>query len=297
MKKAIKSLAVLSMILTAAVITSCNKAEVEQSASDRVATITIAPPAAAETKVAIDDGETKVSITGWESGDVVTLYKFYKAYDDEMEAYFWFFNKAAFTCTDPGSCKFTGVLPAGVTSVDEFNVALYNCSLEDEDATFVDSQFYYVVDIKASPILKDVIAMAALKDSEGKFTMKVINNIVAVKNNTVNDIEAAWQLKISEDYRYLRYFKGLGDVSPGKLKYNNLYAYDQVKGAYFDDNKFTLLAKTVNYLTFNTYNDTYSLIGLSAAGDAAGVASLIDFKNSVNIPETPGVLYTAPDIN
>lgn len=197
MKKTIWSLAAL-MLMAAPMMTSCSNdldevAPVEETKSN-VVTITIAPPVAEpETRVAM--GGTKgLTITGWEEGDEVTLYKATlfeeRQYPEKSIPAHFTGEGVAFTCTNASTGQFSGTLPAG-ESIDDYNLAIFGGTAEN----YNDGKGGGGINIKpikwSSNELKDVVMMGAYKD-DASFTMEVINNVLKIENATAEDITVAW---------------------------------------------------------------------------------------------------------
>lgn len=188
------------MLMAAPMMTSCSNdldevAPVEEQSN--VVTITIAPPVAEpETRVTIDDSTPKsFKISGWAEGDEVTLYKATPGQKGSPENNF--VNKAAkisgtgvaFTCINASTGTFSATLPDG-ENIDDYNLAIFGGTAENIGGN---SDGY----IKISPTtwsstdLKDVVMMGAVKDG-ASFTMKVINNVMKIENQSGADVTVAW---------------------------------------------------------------------------------------------------------
>ena len=194
MKKTFCSLAAL-MLMAAPVMTSCSNdldevAPVEE-AKGNVVTLTIAlPEDEPETRV---DVNSSLKITGWENGDEVTLYK---ATPGEEDPETMLTSPASisgdgvvFTYSST-SGVFSGTLPDGKT-LDEYNLAVFG-------GTAVNFADVYDGGINIKPTtwysteLKKVIMMGSLKDSEGNYTMQVINNVMKIENVSGANVNVAW---------------------------------------------------------------------------------------------------------
>lgn len=293
MKKMIKSLAVLSMMITAIVLASCNKPEAVPTFSDKFVTVTIAPPAASGTDVATPDGGSRLTIAEWEKGEIIPLYKVF-----EDEGGNWAAIEVEFGCTDPSTDTFTSInpLPTGVSSADELNLALYHCEL-DSPSDISDGNAIFNFDTKVSQNLKDAIAMAAVKDADGKFEMKVINNVVNIRNNTSADIEALWKgYHKTGVYNYIVDMQFSANVNNGTVAYKGMTG-ENVEDKIFTDNSFNLTLNADNYLPICPGStEQYSKLGLSAKGDGRNAASIIPFMDMAAIATGGGVLYTAASI-
>ena len=197
MKKTIWSLAAL-MLMAAPVMTSCSNdldevAPIEE-AKGNVVTLTIAlPEYESETRVAVN---SSLKITGWENGDEVTLYKATPGEsggpDDDVPASISG-DGVVFTYSNTIG-EFSGTLPDDKT-LDDYNLAVFGGTA----VNFADEENYgmqggiNIMPIKwSSTELKEVIMMGSLKDSEGKFTMQVINNVMKIENQSGADVTVAW---------------------------------------------------------------------------------------------------------
>lgn len=289
MKKTIISLAVLTIAAAASLLTSCNKAEIEQLPSDNVVTITIATPETDLTKVvtSVDDGTNPISITGWALGDVIDLYKLGTADD--------VYTKVVFTCTNPSTSTFSGTLPAGVT-LEDLTFAVYNATIDYYYYNADPAQCYFrlLPNVMAATDVKDVVIMTAVKSS-GSFQMKLINNVVKFYNGAVSDIDGAWK----ED-------NGFGKAYLTKMCVRNYYngklSFEQtsapINDTNFESGKITLKAGSANYLfMFPGSSETIpNQIGLSRKTDAVSETSLIGFKNYSALSSTGSKIYKAPGI-
>lgn len=272
MKKTIWSLAAL-MLMAAPMMTSCNNdldevAPVEEQSN--VVTITIAPPAAEpETRVAMG-GTNGLTITEWEVGDVVTLYKA-TLYDDDAETPAHFTGEGVpFTCTNASTGQFSGTLPAD-DSIDDYNLAIFGgTAVNDNDRD------YGGINIKpttwSSKELKDVVMMGAYKDGTS-FTMEVINNVMKVENATAEDITVAWYgfdygATSGSGLSQLRYFE-LASQFGGNWQSAWVWRGRRINGKDHKDATdvptFTLAKNAVNYVNFpliNGYTGDKDKIGL-----------------------------------
>lgn len=280
MKKTIWSLAAL-MLMAAPMMTSCSNDLDEvvpiEDTKTNVVTITIAPPAAEpETRVAMG-GSNGLTITGWEVGDEVTLYKVTLAVESTPQNDFQGFpahftgEGVAFTCTNASTGQFSGTLPAG-ESIDDYNLAIFGGTA----VNYVDNHREGGIDIKpttwSSKELKDVVMMGAYKDGTS-FTMEVINNVLKIENATAEDITVAWY---GFDYgapswngaSQLRYFELASQFSntwqsPWVWKGHTINFQDHKDAT--DVPTFTLAKNAVNYVNFpliDGYNGDSDKIGL-----------------------------------
>lgn len=273
------------VLMTATMFSSCNKNEFDSVSSDKVVTITIAPPSADATKVTTTE-TTKLTVTGWELGDKVDLYKLGTADND--------YTKVEFSCTEAGSGKFSGTLPSGV-NLEDLTLAIYNATIGEYYYNADPSQSYLrlIPKIQASTNVKDVIVMTAINNGSG-FKMKVVNNIVKITNTTSSDIEAAWKWENSGFYDYLTMMAVKQNLN-GNLGYQ--ISSEAAGEITFEAVKFTLKANSDNYLFMfpGATSDSHK-IGLSRKTDYPNVASLINFKVVSAISTTGGKYYSAPAI-
>lgn len=288
MKKTILSLAAL-MLMAAPVMTSCSNdldevAPAEETKGN-VVTLTIAlPDDEPATRVAVDGSTLK--ITGWENGDVVTLYKANPGQMSDYDREIWEDVPASldgegvvFTYSSTIQ-EFSGTLPTGKTLAD-YNLAVYGGTAEnmagDQGGININPTTWCSTD------LKDVVMMGAIKDSEGNFTMKVINNVMKIDNQSGADVTVAWY---GYDYYPEKnlYFKLASQVATTNEK-------PMVwKGAYINDQDhtdasavptFTLVNDAVNYVNFPMVDSWYTFdkIGLyktdgTATTDATAVVTM-----------------------
>lgn len=258
MKKMIKCLAAVSVIIAATFVTSCNKTELSETASGKVVTLTVLPPSASETKVAInDDGVEKLAVTGWSMGDKITV----GAVIDEV------FESSVFTCGDPAAGTFTGTLPSKISDVEDLELAIYN----GVDAEYLPE--YESVDffppVLCSSDVKDVIMMAALNDGNGVFEMEVIGSILKV-NNEGSAVECALKEQSQPDIYYPcgSYYPVEGEIC------GDIYSED------FEDVCFTL-QKGVSYvyLPRNDYELSFGLV--NEAGIPIVPYKMIEYSGAI----------------
>ena len=270
MKKTFWSLAAL-MLMAAPVMTSCNNdldevAPVEEQ--NNVVTITIATPAT--TRVVMNsDGLT---IASWAVGDVVNLYKATPGQKASPENDFR--NKpakitgtgVAFTCTNASTGTFSGTLPDG-ENIDDYTLALFGATAEN-----IGSMETGIIKIKpttwSSTDLKDVVMMGAAKEG-ASFTMKIINNVMKIENQSGADVTVAWY---GYDY-YTRntnpnhYFElacvlGPADSETWRWYGNSISALGEIP-TWSDVSHFTLTDGAVNYVNLPMVNGySYDEIGL-----------------------------------
>lgn len=267
MKKNWKKIAALLMLVAALFLTSCEKEEKGGSASG-LATITIAPPAVADTKVATSDGSTKLSITGWELGDKVTMVKIVDAST---------IKTSEFTCTDAAAGTFKGSLPAGVAAVTEFSIAVYNGT----DFEVTGGEVFYRATKRISTDVTDVIVMLALKDGSGNYSMQVVNNILKLTNYTGAAITAAVKGNQSAMYVYT--------VTAFSCNQTNKYSPGKSNAGSFADAKFEIPVG-ISYVSLPSSEGDFSShkFGLCNSSDNAtssqsSIASLKTLSSTGNI--------------
>lgn len=194
MKKIFLCLATL-MMMAAPVMISCSSdleevAPVEEAKSN-IVTITIAPPVAeSETRVNIDGS---LKITGWEDGvnaDVVTLYKVEDTTTYPPESILHG-NGIAFTCVDAATGTFSG--DVGSEDINDYNLAVFGGTIEQGIYDGLNSKFIRIAPkMMCSENLKDVVMMAAWKSQDNTYTMKIVNNVLKLKNGMDSDKTVAW---------------------------------------------------------------------------------------------------------
>lgn len=296
MKKTIWRLAAL-MLMAAPIMTSCNKAldnEAPAQEQGKTVTITIAPPAAdPDTKVSIADRTGGFDITGWANGDQILLYKVEIPDEPPMpqpeppqEPQYLKTAPVTFTCIDAVAGTFEGILPAGAM-LSEYQLALYGATavevIDDNYQTCV----AFKPDTYCSTDVKDVINMYAWS-TNGNYAMKLINNIVKVKNASGANIDVAWRRKYANMDMFQTFTpKYSGLEFEGGVNYNSLNLGDS---SWENVEQFTLLYGAVNYVNM-PYED-YSFYTWALAKSDNTI--VLEYKDASG---KTGKLYKAPDIN
>ena len=202
MKSIIKTIAALALLTALAICNSCNNGLLEPTDSelnsDRVVTITIALPSEESTKVAISDDQAnnKLRITGWATGDKVTMCKKY--------------NSAIYTSdfTWVSGNTFSGTLPEHADGVKDIDYAVYNAS-EIRYANVSQGIDFYPKHTVSTDV-KDVILLAAENDGNGNFAMQHMGSILKATNQSGTSIEAAMKLLAGAAYG-IKQFHGVLD--------------------------------------------------------------------------------------
>lgn len=281
MKKTIWSLAAL-MFMAAPMMTSCSKAldEVQtEQAKGNIVTLTIAPPVnEADTRVSIDG--TSLKITGWELDDEVILYQ---AWADDMGSYVSG-NGVAFKCSDAANGTFTGTLPTGKT-LDEYTLAVFGVT-----AFQGDDNFFLRPTKQCSAALKDVVEMAAWKSGDGKYSMKVINNVIKINNNTGSAMDVACLAGIYYNNNETVFFTPLF-ISEGSNPVGVIVTqYNPYTG--WNDSHFTL-PTGVSYINIGQSSHPYENIGIAKEDGT----EIVQRKCIYYSGEGGGKLYNAGTIN
>lgn len=292
-KKYMLSLAALMIAMTATVLTSCSKEDVNEIESSEVVTpgthveiLTIAFPEQPQTRVAMDGDH---NLTGWEEGDEVTLVRtHYEFIADESGPVGEIFNVEdtyTFTCTNAANGTFTGTMPDPWT-VENCQLAFYNATGFDTDGT---SFFYFSPKTRASQNMKDVVMLVAKNDG-GNFEMEIFGSILEVTNNTGADITASVKYSwfgygryydCNESHYSTPYFEGFGTNVSADV-----------------NNQITLSKDAPTYVYIPVYDldggDEDFAVGLSAAGDAANECSIVPFKTNPGNAKLFKKTLTAP---
>lgn len=260
MKKTFWSLAAL-MLMAAPVMTSCNNdldevAPVEEVKSN-VVTITIAPPAA--TRVAM--GPDGLTIAGWENGDVVNLYKATEGTpegpDGPGSPAKITGTGVAFTCINASTGTFSATLPDS-ENIDDYNLAIFGGTAE-----YIGGWDSGIIKIKpttttwSSTDLKDVVMMGAVKEG-ATFTMKVINNVMKIENQSGADVTVAWygwdNYKETNHYFELACVLGPTDSETWRWYGDRINVFVGEIPTWADVPHFTLVDNAVNYVNFPMIN-------------------------------------------
>lgn len=251
MKKTIWSLAAL-MLMAAPMMTSCSNdldevAPVEE-AKGNVVTLTIAlPEDEPTTRVAVNNS---LKITGWENGDVVTLYKYNLVPGRHEEEYTFQVSEGVVFTYSNTIGEFSGTLPTGKT-IDDYNLAIFGGTAENYDDHGGTTGIKINPTTWCSTELKNVVMMSAIKDNEGKFTMQVINNVMKIENQSGEDVTVAWygydwgpEINHFIEPASMLFLNYDGTIYWGGLRWN----YRDLGWA--NSPQFTLQNEAVNYVNF-----------------------------------------------
>lgn len=280
MKKTFWSLAAL-MLMAAPMMTSCSNdldevAPVEEQSN--VVTITIAPPAV--TRVAMNpDGLT---IAGWEAGDVVNLYKATPGQVGSPENDFEDIAArvtgagVAFTCINASTGTFSATLPNG-ENIDDYNLAIFGATAENNGDEYL-GKILIKPTTWSSTDLKDVVMMGAVKEG-ASFTMKVINNVLKIENQSGADVTVAWygydyykRNTYPNHYFELACVLGPSDSETWRWYGNRINASGSNIPTWADVPHFTLVDSKVNYVNLPMVNGySNDEIGLYTEGGTAVV--------------------------
>lgn len=256
MKKTFWRLAAL-MFMAAPIMTSCNKDVTKETlpeAQSNIVTITIAPPAAEfGTRVALG-GEKGLTITGWELDDEVMLYKTSGNTNESWEIEG---TGVSFKCIDAATGTFSAELEAG-DKLDNYNLATCGATVvRDEEF----GSFCFIPKTKCSQNLKDVIVMASWK-AGNTYTMKVINNVLKIKNNESADVDVAWSADDNSGEPEAFIPMARWDVSVPAWKGTELSCLlGDYKG--WNASHFTLKAGVVSYVNMGLCNNSDEKWGLA----------------------------------